>query len=187
MRPRKLKMSHVLDQGDESKFTLKGPRHIAGWFHKYMRKKHPRPTGRRRSPDQRAAFRVNAQLGSLSADFAVSTRYARKTTRARSFTADLASARRDVAGQRVPGSGQLSRMAPVLEVSRVSCLMLRIAHEMPLNREQRKIEKLAVHRPAAQVTAATLRNRPWQRMPCVSAPLFRLAEVWVGRGHSVCS
>ena len=99
-----------------------------------------RPTGRSGNADQRAAL-VNC-LGPLTG-----------TPHSQNFSCSLfdsppASPGQDVADQRGAGWPSIPRG----EVFRVSCLMLRTGNGMPLDRYQRKIEKLALRMPTSART-----------------------------------
>ena len=89
------------------------------------------------------------QLGSPFADFAVFTPYARKTTRAHRFTAYLPQPDGSWLAKEIPGPSNFQAWLCCWRVFRVACLMLKVAHVMPLDRYQRKIEKLAIQWPTA--------------------------------------
>ena len=74
------------------------------------------------------------------ADVALFTAYARKTTRAHRFTAYL---------PQPDGPANYQAWLYCWRVFRVACLMLKVAHVMPLDRYQRQIEKLATQWPTA--------------------------------------
>ena len=87
-----LKVAHTLDQGDESEFTLADAGHITVWFHNFVAITHGQPDEEETPTNEQLSalnVRVIVQKGSLYADFAVFTAYARKTTRAHDFTAYL--------------------------------------------------------------------------------------------------
>ena len=89
---KKLKMAHVLDQGDESEFTVADAGHINKWFHNFVAIMRGQPDEEETPTNEQLSalnVRVAVQLGSPFADFAVFTPYARKTTRAHRFTAYL--------------------------------------------------------------------------------------------------
>ena len=89
---KKVKMAHILDQGDESEFTLADAGHITVWFHNFVAIRHGQPDEEETPTNEQLSalnVRVVIQLGSPYADFAVFTPYARKTTRAHRFTAYL--------------------------------------------------------------------------------------------------
>ena len=67
----------------------------------------------------------------------------RKTTRAHRFTAYL------LVGKEIPGPTNYQAWLCCWRVFHVVCLMLKVAHEVPLDRHQRKIEKLATQWPTA--------------------------------------
>ena len=143
---KKLKMAHILDQGDESEFTLADAGHITFWFHNFVAITHGQPDEDEISTNEQLSalnVRVIFQLGSLYADFAVFTPYERKTTRAHRFTAYLPQQDGSWLAKEIPGPTNYQAWLYCGRVFRVACLMLKVAHEMPLDRFQRKIEKLA--------------------------------------------
>ena len=89
---KKLKMAHILDQGDESEFTLADAGHITAWFHNFVAITHGQPDEQETPTNEQLTalnVRVVVQLGSPNADFAVFAPYARKITRAHRFTMAL--------------------------------------------------------------------------------------------------
>ena len=148
---KKLKMAHVLDQGDESEFTVADGGHINKWFHNFVAIMHGQPDEEETPTNEQLSalnVRVAVQLGSPFADFAVFTPYARKTSRAHRFTACLP--QRDGSWlTEIPGPSNFQAWLYCWRVFRVACLMLKVAHVMPLDRYQRKIEKLALQWPTA--------------------------------------
>ena len=115
---KKLKMAHILDQGDESEFTLAGAGHITAWFHNFVAIAHGQPDEEETKPNEQLTalnVRVVVQLGSPCADLAVFTPYARKTTRAHPLHRLPASAGWLLAGERDSRPSQLSGMALLLE------------------------------------------------------------------------
>ena len=143
---KKLKMSNVLDQGDESEFAMADPARIAGWFHNYVSVTHGQPDEEDTPTNEQLTalyVRVVAQQGSPYADFAVFTPFARKTSRAHRFTAYLPQPDGSWLSKEIPGPKNYEAWLFCWRVCRVACLMLKLAHEMPLDRYQRKIEKLA--------------------------------------------
>ena len=149
---KKLKMAHVLDQGDESEFTVADAGHINKWFHNFVAIMHGQPDEEETPTNEQLSalnVRVAVQLGSPFADFAVFTPYARKTSRAHRFTAYLPQPDGSWLSKETPGPSNFQAWLYCWRVFWVACLMLKVAHVMPLDRYQRKIEKLAMQWPTA--------------------------------------
>ena len=149
---KKLKMAHVLDQGDESEFTVADAGHINKWFHNFVAIMHGQPDEEETPTNEQLSalnVRVAVQLGSPFADFAVFTPYARKTSRAHRFTAYLPQPDGSWLAKEIPGPSNFQAWLHCWRVFRVARLMLKVAHVMPLDRYQRKIEKLAMQWPTA--------------------------------------
>ena len=132
-------MAHILDQGDESEFTLADAGHITVWFHNFVAiTQEETPT-----IEQLTALnvRVVVQLGSPCADFAVFTPYARKTARAHRFTTYLPQLDGSWLAKEIPCPADYQAWLYCRRVFRVACLMLKVAHVMSLepaeNREAR--------------------------------------------------
>ena len=152
VKVKKLKMAHVLDQGDESEFTVADAGHINKWFHNFVAIMHGQPDEEETPTNEQLLalnVRVAVQLGSPFADFAVFTPYARKTSRAHRFTAYLPQPDGSWLAKEIPGPSNFQAWLYCWRVFRVACLMLKVAHVMPLDRYQRKIEKLAMQWPTA--------------------------------------
>ena len=134
-------MAHVLDQGDESEFTVADAGHINKWFHNFVAIMHGQPDEEETPTDEQLSalnVRVAVQLGSPFADFAVFTPYARKTSRAHRFTAYLPQPDGSWLAKEIPGPSNFQAWLYCWRVFRVACLMLKVAHVMPLDRYQRK-------------------------------------------------
>ena len=115
---KKLKMAHILDQGDESESALADAGHITVWIHNFFAITHGQPDEEETPTNEQLSalnVRVIIQLGSSYADFAVFTPHARKTTRAHRFTAHLPQPGRLLAGERNPWSNKCSSLALLLE------------------------------------------------------------------------
>ena len=150
---KKLKMAHVLDKGDESEFTVADAGHINKWFHNFVAIMHGQPDEEETPTNEQLSalnVRVAVQLGSPFADFAVFTPYARKTSRAHRFTAYLPQPDGSWLAKEIPGPSNFQAWLYCWRVFRVACLMLKVAHVMPLDRYQQKIEKLAMQWPTAR-------------------------------------
>ena len=128
------------------------------WTHYHLvsqlRRDHARTTRRRGNSNERATIglereSVIVQLCSPYADFDVFTPNARKTTRAHRFTAYLPQPDGSWLAKEIPGPANFQAWLSCWEGFRVACLMLKVAHEMPLDRYKRKIEKLATQWPTA--------------------------------------
>ena len=145
-------MAHILDQGEESEFTLADAVHITVWLHNFVATTHGQPDEEETPTNEQLSalnVRVIVQLGSPYADFAVCAPYARKTTRAHRFTAYLPQPDGSWLAKEIPGATNFQAWLNCWRVFRVACLMLKAAHEMPLDQYQRKIEKLAIQWPTA--------------------------------------
>ena len=140
---KKLKMAHIFDQGVESEFTLADAGHITVAITHGQPDEEETPTNEQLSA---LNVRVIVQLGSPYVDFAVFAPYARKTTRAHRFTAYLPQPHGSWLAKEIPGPTNYQAWLYCWRVFRVACLMLKVAHEMPL---ERKIEKLATQWPTA--------------------------------------
>ena len=119
---------------------------VTVWFHNFVAITHGQPD-EEETPTNAQLSALNVivivQLGSPHADFAVFTPYARKTTRAH-FTAYLPQPDGSWLAKEIPGPTNYQAWLFCWSVFRVACL-----HEMPLDRYQRKIEKLATQWPTA--------------------------------------
>ena len=149
---KKLKMSAILDQGDDSEFASADAEKIKEWFGNYLRITHGQPEEEETPTNEQLTalgVRVLGQAGSPYADFAVFTPFARKTARAHKYTAYLPQPDGTWLAREVPGPRNYDAWLYCWRVFRVACLMLKIAHEMPLDRYQRKIERLATQWPTA--------------------------------------
>ena len=139
---KKLKMAHILDQGDESEFTLADAGHITVWFHNFVAITHGQPDEEETPTNEQLSVlnvRVVVQLGSLIC------RLRRCPTRGKPpeltpFHCLPASAGWLLAGERDSGPTNFQAWLHCWRVFRVACLMLKVAHVMPLDRYQRKIE-----------------------------------------------
>ena len=103
-------MAHILDQGDESEFTLADAGHITVWFHNFVAITHGQPDEEETPTNEQLSalnVRVVVQLGSPYADFAVFTLCARKTTRAHRFTACLPQPDGSWLAKEIPGPTNL--------------------------------------------------------------------------------
>ena len=136
-------MAHIFDQGVESEFTLADAGHITVAITHGQPDEEETPTNEQLSA---LNVRVIVQLGSPYVDFAVFAPYARKTTRAHRFTAYLPQPHGSWLAKEIPGPTNYQAWLYCWRVFRVACLMLKVAHEMPL---ERKIEKLATQWPTA--------------------------------------
>ena len=145
-KAKKIKMSSIIDQGDESEFTAAPATRIRLWFKNYVDLMKGQPTEEETpTNDQLSAMEVKVfiHLGSPYADFAVWTPYARKTARAHKFTAYLPQPDGTWLAREVPGPANIEAWLFCWNVFRSACIMLKVAAAAPLDRYQKKVEKLA--------------------------------------------
>ena len=135
-------MGHIDDQQRDCdamgarRRTLDGAGHITVWFHNFVAITHGQPDEEETPTNEQLSalnVRVVVQLGSPYADFAVFTPYARKTTRAHRFTAYLPQPDGSWLAKEIPGPTNFQAWLYCWRVFRVACLMLKVAHEMPLD------------------------------------------------------
>ena len=134
---RKVKLSQVLDQSDESEVPAAGPERLKTWhanwrtFAKGPPEEEAEPSG-----DQRAALdtRVRIHGEAPYCDFAVFTPFSRKAARSHTFTAHLPQPDGTWLAKEIPGPRNLEAWQYCFAVIRVCCILLDIIPEVALTK-----------------------------------------------------